>query len=195
MILLLPIASWTACWHIVLLHFGCPKFESRLNFYNNLFIYFYLLSILECGREGHCKCMEHMTLSHMSVVPHCHSWCFCRKLVSRQACLFIIKAVTPLTAVRSAWHFLFAHKFCIPPSPMIYQRSSLFIQNASLNHLPLASFYLWSPPSCWAEITYSFHRVRSTDSKSPFPVMPISLASLSSLCPSLPNIDITHSSL
>ncbi len=140
MILLLPIASWTACWHIVLLHFGCPKFESRLNFYNNLFIYFYLLSILECGREGHCKCMEHMTLSHMSVVPHCHSWCFCRKLVSRQACLFIIKAVTPLTAVRSAWHFLFAHKFCIPPSPMIYQRSSLFIQNASLNHLPLASF-------------------------------------------------------
>lgn len=88
------------------------------------------------------KCIKHMTLSHMSFVPHCHSWCFCRKLVSRQACLFIIKAVTPVTAVLSAWRFLFTHKFCIPPSQTIYQRSSLSIQNASLNHLPLASFFI-----------------------------------------------------
>lgn len=66
---------------------------------------------------------------------------------------------------------------------MIYQRSSLFIQNASLNHLPLASFYLWSCPSCWAEITYSFRRVRPspTDSKSPLSVMPISPFSLITL--------------
>ncbi len=170
------------------LHFRCPKFESRLPkllfifiFDKILYIYLFLiLSILECGREGHCKSMEHMTLSHMSVVPHCHWWCFCRKLVSRQACLFIIQPVTPLTAVLSAWHFLFTHKLYIPPSPMMYQRSSLFIQYASLNHLPLASFYLWSPPSCWAEITYSFRRVRSTDS-SPFPVMHISLVSLITL--------------
>lgn len=92
-------------------------------------------------KGGPLKCMEHMTLCLMSVVPHCHSWCFCRKLVSRQACLFIIKAVTPLTAVLSAWHSLFTHKFCIAPSPMIYQCSSLFILNASLNHLPLAFFF------------------------------------------------------
>lgn len=128
------------------------------------------------------KCIKHMTLSHMSFVPHCHSWCFCRKLVSRQACLFIIKAVTPVTAVLSAWRFLFTHKFCIPPSQTIYQRSSLSIQNASLNHLPLASFfYLWSCPSCWAEITYSFHWVRPTDFMSPLSVMPISLVFLITL--------------
>lgn len=123
------------------------------------------------------KCIEHVTLSHMSVVPHCHSWCFCRKLVSRQACLFIIKAVTPLTAVLSAWRFLFRHKFCIPPSPMIYQRSSLFIQNASLNHLPLASFYLWShlPAELKLHIL-SAECVLLT--LSPLSVKPISLVSL-----------------
>lgn len=77
--------------------------------------------------------------------------------------------------------FLVYTQILYSPSPMIYQHSSLFILNASLNHLPLASFYLWSCPSCWAEITYSFRRVRPTGSKSPISVMPISLVSLFAL--------------
>lgn len=46
--------------------------------------------------------------------------------------VFIIKTVTPMTAVLSAWRSLFTDKFCFHPFPAIYQRSSLFIQNASL---------------------------------------------------------------
>lgn len=60
--------------------------------------------------------------------------------------------------------FKFIHSECLIKSPS----SGIFL-------------YLWSRPSCWAEITYSFRRVRPTDSKSPLSVMPISLVSLITL--------------